>query len=479
MADIIIKNGIVLTMDKERRILDNGAVAIKENKIEAVGSTEEITAKYNAPKVIDAKGNLIMPGLVNVHTHVIQILLRGGLSQDRELYDWLFNVLYAGLAQYTGKDAAIATRLFCAEAIRAGITTIVDNEDQGKSDECAVATINEFVRTGIRGIYGRLFFDNSPDHLSKYIETAMRKAPTVRHSDSLIETSEQAITHIKSLMNRFHNSENGRIKVWGGPSMPNIVTEDGLLMALELAEERDTMVMTHLAEAPLDANMYGMTATEFLHSVGFLSPRILAAHCVWMNDRDLRLLKVNDVKVAHCPVSNMYLASGIAPISKMVSQGITVGMATDDANCNESVNMIQAMKIAALAQRAINYDASALTSEKVVEMATIEGARALRMEDEIGSLEVGKKADVILIDLQQPQFKPMHHVPNALVFQAYGSEVQTVIIDGKIAMEDRELKFLEEGEEAELYREAQAASLDLAKRTGLTGLDREWQTLGR
>jgi cytosine/adenosine deaminase-related metal-dependent hydrolase len=476
--DILIKGGTILTMDKGRRVIQDGAVMISGNKIEAVGSTEEITAKYNAAKVINAEGKLIMPGFINVHTHVIQVLMRGGLSQDRELYDWLFNVLYAGLSKYTGQDAAIATRLYCTEAIRAGITTIVDNEDQGKSDECAVATIKEFSRIGIRAIYARLFFDASPEHLSKYIETVMRKAPTVKHSQELIETSEQAISHIESLIKRFHNSDNGRIKVWPGPSMPNIVSEDGLMMAAELAEKHDLMVVTHLAEAPLDANMYGMTSTEFLNSLGFLSPRILAAHCVWMKDRDLRLLKINDVKVAHNSISNLYLASGIAPISKMVSQGITVGIGTDDANCNESINMIQAMKIAALAQRVDNFDASALTSEKVVEMATIDAAKAIGMEDEIGSLEPGKKADVILIDLQQPQLSPLHHIPNGLVFQAYGSEIETVIVDGKILMENRDLKFLENGEEVELYKEAQDASLGIAKRTGLQGLDREWRTLG-
>lgn len=478
MIDLLIKGGKILTMDEGRTIIQDGAVAIKDNKIEAVGENATISAKYKADKVIDAKGKLIMPGFINVHTHVMQVLLRGGVSQDKELYDWLFNVLYSGLSKYTGEDAAIATNLYCAEAIRAGITTIVDNEDQGKNDECAVATINEFSRIGIRAIYARMFFDSSPDHLSKYIETVMRKAPTVQHSQDLIETSEQALSHIESLIKRFHNTQNGRIKVWPAPSLPNIVSEEGLLEALEMAKKYDTMVTTHLAEAPLDANMYGMTATEFSHCLGFLSPRVLAAHCVWMNDRDLRLLKVNDVKVANNSVSNLYLGSGIAPISKMISQGITVGIGTDDANCNESINMIQAMKIAALTQRASNLDASALTSEKVVEMATIDAAKALGMENEIGSLEPGKKADIIILNLTQPQLTPLHHIPNGLVFQAYGSEVETTIIDGKIIMEDRNLSFLDSKQEKELYIDAQKTSYEIAKRAGLPGLKREWKVLG-
>jgi len=189
-------------------------------------------------------------------------------------------------------------------------------------------------------------------------------------------------------------------------------------------------------------------------------------------------LKVHDVKVAHNPVSNLYLASGVAPITKMVSNGVTVGIGTDDANCNESVNMIQAMKIAALSQRGANYDASALTSEKVVEMATIDGARALGLEDEIGSLETNKKADIILIDADCPQLLPLHHIPNGLVYQAYGTEIETVIVDGSIVMEDRKLSFLDEKEEKAFYKEAQKRSVDIAKRARLEGLERKWTTLG-
>ena len=477
MAYLIIKGGTVLTMDKDRRIIENGAVVVSGKKIEAVGSTEDILSKYSDGEIIDASGKLIMPGFINVHTHVIQVLLRGGLSQDRELYDWLFNVLYAGLDQYSAANAKVATTLYCTEAIRAGITTIVDNEDQGRSDAIAVATIETFTEIGIRAVYARMFFDASPKHLDKLVETVMRKGPTVKHADTM-ESTDQAIDHIESLIKRYHNTAEGRIQVWPAPSIPNVISEEGLLRSLDLANKYDTMVTVHLAEAPLDANMYGMTSTEFLSSLGFLCPRVLAAHCVWMTDRDLRLLKINDVKVAHNSVSNLYLASGIAPISKMVSQGITVGIGTDDANCNESINMIQAMKIAALAQRGHTLDPSALTSEKVVEMATIEAAKAIGMENEIGSLEVGKKADVILLNLKNPQLCPLHHIPNGLVFQAYGSEIETVIVDGKVLMKDKKLTYLNDKEESELYEEAQKASMEIAKEVGLSGLNRAWNTLG-
>jgi cytosine/adenosine deaminase-related metal-dependent hydrolase len=478
VADLIIKNGTVLTMDKERRILENGAVVITDSRITAIGTTGEILSKHSAVKTIDAAGKLVMPGFVNAHTHVIQVLLRGGLSQDRELYDWLFNVLYPGLEQYTADEARLAATLYYTEAIRAGITTIVDNADQGKSDDIASATIGTYAELGIRAVYARMFFDSAPQHLDKLVETVMRKGPTVKHAKNLFEPTDDALAHIESLMRRFHNTQDGRIQVWPAPGLPNTTTEIGLMRAVELAEKYNTMITLHLAEAPLDSNMHGMTSTEYLNAIGFLSPRLLAAHCVWMNDRDLRLLKFHDVKVAHNSISNLYLASGFAPISKMISQGITVGVSTDDANCNDTVNMILAMKVAALAQRGHNLDSSALTTEKVLEMATIDAAKTIGMEHEIGSLEPGKKADVIVIGLNQAQMLPNHHIPSVLVFQAYGSEIETVVVDGKILMENRALTCLDSSQEQNLYKEAQQASRSIALKGGLTGLNREWRSLG-
>jgi atrazine chlorohydrolase/5-methylthioadenosine/S-adenosylhomocysteine deaminase/melamine deaminase len=347
----------------------------------------------------------------------------------------------------------------------------------GGNSDIAVATIEAFAETGIRAVYARMFFDNSPEHLGKLVDTIMRRAPGVRHAQDLIETTEQAISHIESLMERFHGTADGRIQVWPAPSLPNITSESGLLAAAELADKRSAKVTLHLAEAPLDAKMYEMTSTEYLDAIGFLSPKVLAAHCVWMTDRDLRILRTHDVKVAHNAISNLYLASGFAPVTRMVGQGLTVGLGSDDANCNESVNLFQVMKFAALVQRGSTLDAAALSSEKVVEMATIDGARAIGMEDDIGSLEVGKKADLIVLDRTNPQLWPLHHIPNALVYQAYGSEVETSIVDGQVVMENRRLTFLGEGEEETLYRDAQAASVDIAQRAGLVGLDRGWLSI--
>jgi cytosine/adenosine deaminase-related metal-dependent hydrolase len=479
-CDLLVVGGQVLTMDPERRILDDGGVAVTSGRIEAVGTGADIRDRYRPRKIIDATGGLVMPGLINTHTHVIQSLLRGGLAQDRSLFDWLLNYHYAGLGAFRPDDARLGATLYCAEAIRGGITTIVDNADERRDDDVAVASIQAFVDIGIRAIYGRMFSDRSvvePPELGKYAEAVMRRSPNVKHATDFVESTEDALAHVDSLVQRFHGAGGGRIQVWPAPTIPNLTSEAGLMGSLEMAERNGTMVTVHLSEAPIDATMYGMSSTEYLYAIGFLSPLVLAAHCVHCNERDLRLLRSHDVKVAHNAISNLYLASGFAPVARMAALGITVGLGTDDPDCNETINMFLVMKAAALVQKAHNLDAAALTSEQVVEMATIDGARAVGMEDRIGSLEVGKRADIIVVDLQEPQLQPMHHVPNALVYQAYGSEVRTTIIDGEVLMEDRALIFLEDRDEASLYREARAASLAIIERANLEGLDRGWASL--
>ena len=476
-CDLILSNGTVLTMDPDRRTLESGAIAIADGRIVGIGNSSEITSQFMSDDTIDATGKLVMPGLVNGHTHVIQTLLRGGLAQDRSLFDWLINVHYAGLAAFTPDDARLGAMLFCAEAVRGGLTTIVDNACQSRTDEVAVATLETFADIGMRVIYGRMFSDREspePAVLGEYAAAIMRKSPDVKHATDWIESTDDALAHIESLVDRFHGSGDGRIQVWPAPTIANLCSEAGLMGSVEIADRHGTMVTTHLSEAPIDAHMFGMSSTEYLYSIGFLSPKVLAAHCVHCDDRDLRLLRSNDVKVAYNALSNLFLASGLAPIAEMVSYGITVSLGTDDPDCNESINMFQVMKAAALVQRAKYLDASALTSEEVLEMATISGARAVGLEDEIGSLETGKRADVIVIALNAPQLWPMHHIPNALVYQAYGSEVETTIIDGRVVMRDRELQFLKGDRESELYRDAQGAAVAIAERAGLEGLDRGW-----
>lgn len=474
--DLVVENVTVLTMDPDRRVLANASVAVRDDRIVAVGDGRGVPVGGTARR-IDGTGKVLMPGFVNAHTHAIHNLLRGGLSDDRTLYDWLLNVLYPGVLAYTADDARLAARLFCVEAIRSGITTVVDNADFGRRDELADATIDTYVDLGLRAIYARMFSDTTPDDLVPYVETIEAKEPEVRHDPEPTEDTGAALASIEALIGRHHGRADGRIQVWPSPGIAIFTTRAGLLGAKELARRNGTMLTIHVAESRFDAQQFGVSSVEYLASIGFLGPDVLAGHCVHLDDNDIRMLRVLDVKVANNVVSNMFLASGIAPVSELVLAGVTVGIGTDDCNCNTSVNMLADMKFAALAQKAKYQSSAAITAEKVVEMATIDGARAVGLEDSIGSIEVGKKADFILIDLRHPQAVPCFSIPSVLVYQAYGNEVDTVVVDGRVLMEGRRLTDMTEEEEAELLTGVQAAAEAVVERARLERIrDRGWRS---
>lgn len=481
MSNLIITNGTLLTMDRNRRTIRDAIVVVEGNRITAVGETCKLKKEYKADKVINANGKLVMPGFVNAHTHVMKILLRGGLGQDRKLYDWLLNLSFPGILAYRPDDARIAATMYCVEALRSGITTILDTNTsviEGEKrhasgiDETAISVYKE---TGIRAIYARMFLPEEIE-LDKSKLGSGTRTETVHHSSNSAGTAD-ILKDIEKMIRKHHRSENGRIHIWPSPTKPDL-GEEGLLGSLELARKYDVMTTIHLAETQADMNCFGMSAVEYLSRIGFLDPRVLAAHCVWVSDRDLEMLRLNDVKVAHNAVPNMFLADGIAPIPKMLRLGLTVGIGTDDPNCNDAVNMISDMKFVALIHKVSTLDAAAMTSEKVLEMATIDGARAIGLGDEIGSIEVGKKADIIILDMNRVHLRPCHHLPSTLVYQAYGHEVETTIVDGKILMDNRSLSFIGEDGEKDLSLKAQHASEGILERAGLNTLrKRVWGTL--
>jgi len=471
MLDVLITNALIMTMDPARRVLQNSFLTVEGDKITDIGSMKKLV-KSEAKKIIDAKGKLVMPGLINVHSHGVAILLRGGLSQDRSLYDWMLNVLYPGLQAYTLDDFKIGVRLFVDEAIRSGITTIVDNEGT-QSQEKQRAMVDVYKKSGMRAIYGRMFNDlPPPSSLADYYKILEAKSPKVGHvEDYFIEDTQVALNSIENLIKEY-NSEDSMVQIWLSPHAPSWCSKEGLTGSLEIAQRCDTRLTIHLSETSVEFRPFGVSTTEYLDSIKFLNPRLLAAHCVWVDDRDIRLLKQNDVKIAHQPTSNMYLASGIAPIPKILAQGITVGLGSDDGNCNDSVNILNEIRTASLIHKANMVDASCVTAEQATEMATIEGAKALGMENEIGSLEVGKKADIIILDLNAPHLRPMHHLPSMLAYQTRGTEVEIVIVNGKILMENHKHTWMSEDDESKLLEQAQTSSVAIKDRAGLELPDR-------
>jgi atrazine chlorohydrolase/5-methylthioadenosine/S-adenosylhomocysteine deaminase/melamine deaminase len=424
----------VLTMDRQRRELDPATVLVEDADIAAVGRSDQVTVPAGVP-VLDARGKAMIPGFVNAHTHVPQILLRGGASHDRNLSDWLFNVLYPGLAGYDAADVECACLLYVVEAMRGGATTIVDNDHVLPGDWMAAAraSVTAFDRAGLRVVYARMFADEIDTRLPGYADTIRATEPDVVHASV---------------------------------RRPLAAVLRGLRWAL------------HLAETPLERAALAMGSVDWADRHGLLDERLLAGHCVDVDARDIRLLKRRHVAVSTQPVSNCFLGSGIAPVPAMLAAGLPVAVGTDDANCNSSVNMLGDLKTLALLHRGVTADAAAITPERVLEMATIDGAQALGMADRVGSIEPGKRADLVLVDLARPNLVPCHDLAATLVFQATGSEVTDVFVDGRQVLADGRPTFLTAAEERELLSDAARRSSALLASAHVAAI-RPWRTRGR
>jgi len=488
MTDLVLDDVTLLTMDPERRIIEDAWIAVSGGRIEQIGTGPSPAAGRR----IDGRGGVAMPGMISTHQHVIDVLLRGGLEQDRSLFDWLVNVYFAGTSVYRPEDCGLAATLTLAEGVRAGITTITDNwgvnngDDPGRVAECAEATLEVYRRSGMRVLFARMFSDTVPEQWAGVVGTYMRKLPDkALDLDTLTEPLDDALARIESLIATHHGSADGRIQVCPAPIMAQLVSPEGLAGARELAERHDTIVPIHHCESPLNARMFpesgeGIGVTDYLNALGFLSPRTLAAHCVWLDDRDIRLLGTADVKVAHCPSCNMFIASGAAPVPRLLAAGLTVGLGTDDANTSSNVSIMLEMRQAVLLAKLAAGDPGALTGEKALEMATIDGARALGMDEEIGSLEVGKKADLVLFDTAAPHWQPRHLLPATIVYQAHSDDVRTVLVDGEVVVDEREPAFLGAEEAPVLYERARRASAEIVERAGMGPLlARGWQSQSR
>ena len=477
MTHVAIVGGTIVTMDEERRIIDGGTVLIEDDEISAVGHRNSIEIPDSA-EILNAEDTAVLPGLINAHTHVPQILLRGGGSHDRDLLDWLFNVLYPGLAVYKREDIRVGTLLYCVEALRGGITTIVANEDVSPQDfdRAAAPAIDAYEQAGIRTIYARMYFDVAREELAGLVGSIMSKEPDVQHVNVIADT-DQILDQLDALVRKYHGRANGKIQVWPAPAIPFLVTEKGIRAGSEIARRNRTMWTMHLAESAIEARVHGMSATEYCRNLGVLEPELLVAHCVHADSRDVRLLRAFDVKVSTQPGSNSYLACGVAPVPSMLAHGVTVGIGTDDANCNDSVNLIGDLKTLSLVHRAVHQDASIITPEKALEMATIDGAHAVGLSTKIGSIEVGKQADVFTLDLIHPQMTPHNDIAATVVFQANGSEVRDVMVAGEWRILDGQPTFLDADQYKSLLANAQARANGIFDRSGIAAR-RQWTTRG-
>ena len=447
---IILADGWLVTMNARREVLERGSVCVKDDRIVAVGSRQRLTAAHPHAEVVDCSGRIVMPGMVNTHTHLFQTLLKG-LGDDMVLKRWFTCMTGPSAIHLTRQDAKVAALHGCTESIRSGVTTLVDFMYVHTQPGMTSAVIEAFEETGIRGFVCRGFMSTGQEY----------EVPA-----ALIEESEQAIADARALIRR-HNKPGGRVQVGIAPCMIWTVDEKALRLTRALADEEHALITTHVAETSFEievaAQRYGQTDTQFLSDIGFLGPDVLAVHCVHCRSHDIRILRHHDVKVSHNPCSNLYLASGVAPIPEMHLAGVTVGLGSDGPASSNNHSLFQAMKFAALIQKGVHQDATIMTAEKVMEMATIDGARAVGLDKEIGSIEAGKKADIIVIGFDNPFMTPVHNPVSAIVYSGLGHEVSDVMIDGRFVLKDG---IVTTQNEAALRREAQIAADDLARRSG-------------
>jgi 5-methylthioadenosine/S-adenosylhomocysteine deaminase len=418
-ADLLITGGTVVTMDAQRRVINDGAVAIRGDSIVGVGSRAEIESRFEAPKTIDAHGALVMPGLINGHAHAAMSLFRG-LADDLSLDDWLKKYIFPAEARNVTEDFVVwGTRLGLLEMLRGGITTYADMY----YFEDAVARVTK--EAGMRGVLGETIIDfPAPDN----------------------KTLAAAFTYTQDYLT--HWKGDPLIVAAVAPHSIYTCSEKTLQDVAALARRNGAPILIHIAEAPFELEQsrakHGLTPVGYLERIGVLGPDVVGAHCVWVDQADIASLVHFGVGCINNPSSNMKTASGVMPVVEMLAAGEAVGLATDGAASNNNQDMFQEMDLASKLQKSSRRDPRALPAEQVVEMATIGGARALHLDKQIGSLEAGKKADVILISLDAPHATPMYNVYSHLVYALKASDVKTVIIAGKTVMDDRRILTLDE-----------------------------------
>lgn len=407
---ILIKNVDILSMDGKNEIIEGTNIYITDSKIEHIG---EIRTDIDVEKVIDGNNKLAMPGLINSHTHMGMSLLRN-YADDLPLFDWLSNKIWPIEAKMNTEDIYWGSLLSMVEMIQSGTTTFCDMyimmDEVGKGAE----------ESGMRAMLTRGMGEDKND-------------PTF-----------SKLNEARDLYKEWHGKANGRIRTMVAPHAPYTCSDKFLLKTMELAHELNTGIHIHLSETKKEVEdsyeIHGKSPIEHMDDLGLFNHHTLAAHCVHVNDKDIEIMAKKNVFPVNNPGSNLKLASGFAPVDKMLKKGIKVSLGTDGASSNNNLNMFEEINLAAIINKAVNLDAVSVPAIKSIEMATVNGAYALDWYDEIGSLEVGKKADIILIDLDKPHLYPRYNLISSVAYSTQGSDVDTVIIDGKVIMEKRIIK---------------------------------------
>jgi len=439
-VDLLMVGGTVVTMDRNRTIFEDGAIAVRADTIVAIGARHELEGEYTSSETIDVTGKLILPGFINGHTHVPMTLFRG-LHDDVTLADWLYKYIFPAEAKNVNEEfVRWGTRLAAAEQIRGGVTTFADMyyfED---------AVAEETKAAGMRGVLGETLIDfPAPDN----------------------KTRAEAFAYTEKFVKKWQGDP--LIHAAVAPHSIYTCSQKTLQDAAALARRYHSPILIHTAEMKKEwedsEKQNGMSPVQYLEKIGLLGPDVVSAHCIFVDEADRNTLARRQVGCVHNPSSNMMLASGVSPVPEMRAAGVAVGLGTDGpAGSNNDLDLMEEMDLAAKLAKITKMNPLALNAKAVVEMATIDGARALHMEKEIGSLEPGKKADLIVIGLDEPNAVPMYDVYAQLAYALKGWDVDTSVIGGRVVMRNRKLLTVNQAEaiaKAREYRKTIATSLGL------------------
>jgi 5-methylthioadenosine/S-adenosylhomocysteine deaminase len=425
---------------QEGEIIRDGAIAIEDGTIIDVGKTRQMRRKYTRGyERINARGRVVIPGLINTHQHAAMSLLRG-YADDLLLQEWLEKWIWPIERLMTAEDIYVGSLLTAVESIMGGTTTVntMYHYMPEKNEAKALAD------AGIRGVIGHVCFSWRKDE--------DRKA-------------------LKDLAKNWHNKAGGLIRVSVDPHAPYTVEPEYMKELKTLRDELNRKYGSegapviwhiHVAETSDEADKIRKAfnvdvkdgVMEYLDSLGVLDKRVVAAHCVALTDKDVAVMKARDVKVSHNPISNLKLASGVSPVPKMLENGVTVSLGTDSPCSNNAADMFEVIKVAALLHKGVNKNPTLMSARQVLKMATLDGARALCWENEIGSIEVGKRADLAIINFEKPHLCPLYNEVSHLVYAAKSADVETVLVNGKIVMENRRLTTLNVEHVMEMVKKA-------------------------
>ena len=444
MKQILIKNAYIISMNKRREIFNNGSILIEGNIIKEIGKVEQNLIERDA-EIYDAKGKIILPGFVNTHVHLSQQLGRG-IADDVDLLTWLRERVWPYESNFDYEASLISSTACCAEMIKSGVTTFLEAGGQ------YVEAMAEAVRTmGLRAGLSKSVMDQGEGLPSNWVKTA-----------------DEELNVQKELFDKYHNTADGRIKIWFGLRTIFNNSDDLIIKTKKMADELETGIHMHIAEIAAENSFIeetrGNSTVEHLHKLGALGKNLLAVHTVWLTDREIDLFRLYDVKVSHNPAAAMKVVLGFARIPEMLEKGLKVSIGTDGAPSNNRMDMMREMYLTSLIHKGRTLNPKVLPAEEVLEMATINGAKCALLDKEIGSLEIGKKADLVILNPNSLHSLPLHDPVANIVYTMSSENVESTICDGKWLMKERTLLVIDE---QDLLEKVKEKSIEIKERANI------------